>query len=127
MHEMSIAINIFEVVQRHLPKERNTRVKKIFLRAGKLAAIYPLALDTCLRAVSRDTPVAGAEIVIDEVPIRAQCRSCQAITEFDEPPFVCAMCGGTQLDITSGRELFVESIEVEDEPERAADPAAGSV
>jgi hydrogenase nickel incorporation protein HypA/HybF len=113
MHEMSIAVNIFEVVERHLPKEQNTRVKKIFLRAGKLAAIYPLALETCMKAISRNTPVEGAELVINEVPIQSQCRSCGAVTEFDEPPFICAMCGGAQLDIISGRELFVESIEVE--------------
>jgi hydrogenase nickel incorporation protein HypA/HybF len=114
MHELGIAINIVEVVQRHLPADKQMRVKKIFIRAGKLTAIYPPALETCVQVVARDTPVEGAELLIVQDPIRAQCRSCHAVSEFDEPPFVCAMCGQMQLDIVSGRDLFVESIEVEE-------------
>jgi hydrogenase nickel incorporation protein HypA/HybF len=114
MHELGIAMNILEVVQRHLPTDKTTRVKKIFIRAGKLTAIYPPALETCMQAVARDTSVEGAEIVIHVDPIRAQCQMCHAMSEFDEPPFLCAMCGAQQLDIRSGRDLFVESIEVEE-------------
>lgn len=114
MHELGIAINIVEVVQRHLPADKQMRVKKIFIRAGKLTAIYPPALETCIEAVARGTPVEGAQVVITQDPIAAKCRSCNAVTEFDEPPFVCATCGQMQFDIASGRDLFVESIEVEE-------------
>jgi hydrogenase nickel incorporation protein HypA/HybF len=114
MHELGIAINIVEVVQKHLPTDKPMRVRKIQIRAGKLAAIYPPALDTCIKAVARDTAVEGAEVVIIEEPIRALCRACQAANEFDEPPFICAMCGSMALEIQSGKDLFVESIEVEE-------------
>ena len=114
MHELGIAINIVEVVQRHLPPDKKVQVKKISIRAGKLTALYPPALETCIEAVARDTPVQGAAVVVIDDPIRAKCRSCHAVSEFDEPPFVCAMCGQTQLDMVSGRDLFVESIEVEE-------------
>lgn len=67
-----------------------------------------------MEAVARDTAVQGAELVIQQDPIRAQCQACQAVSEFDEPPFICAMCRSMRLDIRSGRELFVESIEIKE-------------
>jgi hydrogenase nickel incorporation protein HypA/HybF len=122
MHELGIAMSILEVVQKHLPTDKKVRVKKIFIRAGKLTAIYPPALDTCIQAVARDTSVHGAEVIITQDAIRAQCRACHAMSEFDEPPFLCAMCGSMAVDIQSGRELFVESIEVEEAASEGAVP-----
>ena len=121
MHELGIAINIVELVQKHLPADKKVQVKKIFIRAGMLTAIYPPALSTCVEAVARNTPVEGAEVVITQDPIRAQCRTCQAVSELEEPPFVCATCGGMQVDIQSGRDLFVESIEIEEKDSPGAE------
>lgn len=114
MHELSIAMSIFESVKRHLPADKNIQVKKILLRAGKLTAIYPPALETCMSMVSRNTPLENAELIIKEAPIRVRCRSCNSESDLEQPPFICGICGGDQVDIISGRELFVESIEVEE-------------
>jgi len=114
MHELGIAMEILKVVERHLPPNENLRVKKIHLRVGKLTGIVPPMLRTCMEAVTRNTAAEGAELVFTEVPTRVKCLDCAQVSEVELPPFVCLSCGNARVDLISGRENFVESIEVEE-------------
>ena len=117
MHEMAIALQIVEIAKAAVPPDMTgAKVEYVNLRIGRLTAVVPESLRFCFGVVSRDTPLAGAELQIDEVPIVARCRSCGARSSIDEPPFVCSACGDGRLEIVSGRELTVTSIEVAEPP-----------
>jgi hydrogenase nickel incorporation protein HypA/HybF len=47
------------------------------------------------------------------VPVTARCRDCDKPFELKEFDWACPVCGGNSMEIISGEELFVESIEVE--------------
>jgi hydrogenase nickel incorporation protein HypA/HybF len=113
MHELSIAIQIIEIVHKHLPKDENLKVKKICLKIGEFSAIVPLALQTCIDAITRGTDDEGVEVEIIEVPAQVKCRDCSAVSKIDPPFLMCASCQSHAVDIISGRELHVESIEAE--------------
>jgi hydrogenase nickel incorporation protein HypA/HybF len=113
MHELGLAVQVMEIVERNLPTERNVRVKKIHLRVGGLTTVVPSILRTCMEAVTRNTVAEGAELMLTEVPAEIECRSCRAVSRIDEPPFICPVCGAFRVDIISGRDNYVESIEVE--------------
>ena len=114
MHEMGIASQIVRIALEHLPPDEELRVRALKLRIGKLTAIVPQSLRFCLEIITRETRLAGAEVVIEEVPVRAVCRSCGVTSEIREPPFWCSACSGKELEILSGRELLIESLEVEE-------------
>ena len=114
MHEMGIAMQIMNLCQQSLPPDEDLRIKSIHLRVGKLTAIVPQSLRMCMEVVTKDTPAEGAELQFTEVPLVVQCQECGEDTEIEEPPFKCSGCGSDKVDIISGREMIVESIEVED-------------
>lgn len=114
MHEMGIASQIVRIALEHLPPGEDLRVRALKLRIGKLTAIVPQSLRFCLEILTRETALAGAEIKIEEVPVRAVCQECGAAAEISAPPFWCPSCKGIKLEILSGRELMIESLEVED-------------
>ena len=55
----------------------------------------------------------GAELEIRVVSTKATCRSCGHSFELEDYLWLCTECGDRQLEITEGRELMVESIEVD--------------
>lgn len=122
MHEMGIAMQIIEIATTSIPAEmKGSRVVRVNLRVGKLAAIVPDSLRFCFEIASQDTPLAGAELVIEELPVLARCNDCRFQWTISEPVFVCQKCNSGAIQLLSGRELDIESIELAEKDERHVD------
>ena len=111
---MSIAMDVLKIVQEHLPKDHPVRVTKITLKVGKLTAVIADTFKFGMEIITKGTEAEGAEIVIDNVPLVVKCENCGEQSELSEPFFVCPKCESTRLSVLSGRDLYIESIEVED-------------
>jgi hydrogenase nickel incorporation protein HypA/HybF len=123
MHEMGIAMQIIEIASASIPQEsKPVRVERVNLKIGKLAAVVPESLRFCFEIASRETPLDGAELCIEEIPVVARCNGCGEKWTIDGPAFSCPACNSGKIDILSGRELNIESIEVADEDGNREDP-----
>jgi hydrogenase nickel incorporation protein HypA/HybF len=113
MHEMGIAMQIIEIASASIPQDvPDVCVERVNLKIGKLAAVVPESLRFCFEIASRETPLAGAELHIDEIPVVARCKTCRTEWVVNGPVFTCTACNSGQIDILSGRELNIESIEI---------------
>ncbi len=116
MHEMGIALQIIEIATAAVPADMGpAKVAKVNLKIGKLAAVVSDSLRFCFEIATRDTPLAGAELAIEESPVVARCQACGVRWTIEEPAFTCRDCGSGSLEILSGRELDIVSIEVAQE------------
>jgi hydrogenase nickel incorporation protein HypA/HybF len=110
MHEMGIALQIVEIATASIPSDlADVRIERVNLKVGKLAAVVPESLRFCFSVASKDTALDGAELIINELPVVA---SEWTITS---PVFKCETCNSGSLEILSGRELDIESIEIAEE------------
>ncbi len=115
MHEASIAQHIIEQVSERI--ENGTlpaRIEKINLKIGKMTAVVPENLCFMFGVLSRDTVLANVKLDITEIPVRCRCRACNAEYEAEEMNFWCRECGSPEVTIISGREMVIDSVEVED-------------
>jgi hydrogenase nickel incorporation protein HypA/HybF len=112
MHELSIAEGVVDVARRHA---RGRRVTAVELKVGHLRQVVPSALEFAFELVAEGSPLAGAELRIEEVPAAGRCRSCGTDTPLPELPLCCRSCGGWDVEVTRGEELLVESLELEEE------------
>ena len=116
MHEMGIALQIIEIASASIPRsDVPVQVERVNLKVGKLSAIVPDSLRFCFEIAAKDSPLSGAVLHIEEIPVRARCKECHAEWTVHEPVFRCRQCSSGRLDIISGRELNIESIEIADE------------
>jgi hydrogenase nickel incorporation protein HypA/HybF len=115
LHEISIAASIVEVAARHAG---GRRVERVFVRVGHLRQVVPSALTFGFALVAQGTTVEGAELCLEEVPARGMCRECGTESVLESFPLSCGACGGFDLEILAGEEMYVESLEMEDEPAR---------
>jgi hydrogenase nickel incorporation protein HypA/HybF len=115
MHELPIVENIVKVVCDKLEEMEEThRVIGVKLRVGRMSTAVPECLSFYFEFLKKGTPLEGASLEIEEVPVKAKCRHCGKEFEVEGPVFFCPKCDSSSIDVTSGRELLVESVEVED-------------
>ena len=117
MHELSIAASIVEAVTESASAYPGARVIAVRLRVGALASVVEDSLQFCWELASEGSPVAGAKLVINKLPVIVHCDACGVDSELEGvQSFRCPRCGELAADLRQGRELEIESIELE-EPE----------
>ncbi len=115
MHEMGIAMQVADIAKASIPEDMtDTPVERVNLKVGKLAAVVPDSLRFCFEIITKDTQLEGAELNIEVVPVQAKCKDCGAEWTIDDPVFKCEKCGSGSLEIVSGREIEISSIEIAD-------------
>jgi hydrogenase nickel incorporation protein HypA/HybF len=114
MHELSIALSILDVAAEEAERQGGGRVAAIHLRLGPLSGVVPDALRSAYDLAREGSPLAAAELLIEEVPLVVYCPACSAEVA---PPSVqqlcCPACGTPTPDVVRGRELEVVALEVE--------------
>lgn len=122
MHEMGIALQVIEIAAASIPEDlQGARVVRVNLTVGKLSAIVVDSLRFCFEVASADTPVAGAELVVEEISVTARCNDCTRQWTIEEPAFSCPFCDSARISLLSGRELDIRSIEIEEKSEDIPD------
>ncbi|HWT66153.1 MAG TPA: hydrogenase maturation nickel metallochaperone HypA [Terracidiphilus sp.] len=118
MHELSLASSIVDAVTESLAPYPGARVKEVRLRVGALAAVEEESLQFCFGIATENTPLAGAALVIAIVPVGGHCPACAKDVEIASlRSFRCPVCGGPVENTSRGRELEIDSIEIEDKEE----------
>lgn len=113
MHELSIAEAIVAIVCDNADERRVTQVD---VRVGHLRQVVPGALRFSFELVAQGTLAEGAELVLESVRAQGDCRTCGARSHLAQFPLSCRACGGLDIEIVSGEELCVESLDVTEEP-----------
>ncbi len=117
MHELSIVESVVDAVTETAAKYPGARVKSVKLRVGVLAAVVKESLEFCWELATVGTPLASAALIVISVPIRLHCAACGQEAEVEGVQSLrCPNCGELTADLRQGRELEIESIEIE-EPE----------
>ncbi len=83
------------------------------LRVGQLSGVVPDALSFCFELATAGTALEGAALEIEVQPGRANCRTCSADFSLHDAILLCP-CGSADVEVVSGRELAVRSVEVTD-------------
>jgi len=117
MHELSLSSAIVNTAVKHAGGRRVTVVS---LRVGRLRQVVPDTLDFYFEFVARGTPCEGARLEQQVIDARLRCRPCALEWEIEIPAFRCPTCGGSDVEVATGNEFEVESIEVESTVEEAA-------
>jgi hydrogenase nickel incorporation protein HypA/HybF len=115
MHELSIAQSIIEIVEDNIRPIRIKKVKSVTVKVGRMSNVLPDSLIFGFDSLIIGTSLEGAELIIEDIPVKIKCRKCLNDTEIEHMNFICASCGSTDFEMLSGRELSVGEIEVEEE------------
>ena len=113
MHELAITQSMFDIVLQQAEQAQVKKVTKINLVIGELTGVVSDCIQFYVDFLSKGTVAEGAVVSVTAVPATAKCLSCGMTFTVREMEWICPYCSEVSLEVTGGRELFVESIEVE--------------
>ncbi len=110
MHELSLSLNILDLVERSVGPGSGKQVHEVRISVGKLSGVEATILEEALRMVSAHTAFASTVWVMTQKPAAGLCSSCGMNFPMEYLWDVCPACGGRALKITEGDDLEVDSI-----------------
>jgi hydrogenase nickel incorporation protein HypA/HybF len=117
MHELSIVESVVESVTASLAAYPGARVERVRLHVGALSSVVVESLEFCWGIATESTALAGARLDVQTLPVTIYCGHCKETAELaGVQSFRCPRCGQPSSEIRQGRELEIDSIEIEDEP-----------
>ncbi|MFW6134157.1 MAG: hydrogenase maturation nickel metallochaperone HypA [Elusimicrobiota bacterium] len=113
MHELSIVQSMVNQLQQSLTSEQLPKVESISVKVGEFSGIIPDTMSFAFTAIKNETPFKNSKLDIVTVPFKASCKSCGSTFGMKERfIFICPECNSRDLDILSGKELYIESVEL---------------
>jgi len=117
MHELSIVSSIVDCVVESIAAYPGAKVKEVRLRVGALSSVVEDSLQFCYGIATEGTALQESKLVVTVIPVVMHCEPCDADVELASlQSFRCPRCGESVADLRQGRELEIESVEIE-EPE----------
>ena len=115
MHELSIVEALIDQVGRELKHaDQRGAVLGLELSIGRLSGVNCESVRFAFGLLAPGTAVEKAEIVIYESKAVCHCHACDARVEIDDLVVQCPQCTGSDIAIEGGRDLMLQSIEVEE-------------
>lgn len=113
MHELSIAEQVLACALETAAQHGAERISSLTVRAGAMQNIVTESLEMAFQAVAEGTIAEGAELLLEHVPVTARCRRCGLEFGVEDAIFVCPTCGIADVEMLTGGELLLMSLELE--------------
>ncbi|MBQ9973131.1 MAG: hydrogenase maturation nickel metallochaperone HypA [Firmicutes bacterium] len=115
MHEMMLVESVAKIVLRQAKLAEAEEVLSVTLQVGEIRDVVDELMEKCFRFISKGTIAENATLNIIKVPFIVKCNNCG--TEKKEEMsnlnnLHCDSCGSTDMKLVSGREFFVDDIEI---------------
>ncbi|MCK4237084.1 MAG: hydrogenase maturation nickel metallochaperone HypA [Candidatus Krumholzibacteria bacterium] len=110
--------NLLCTVEKAACEEGNRSVKVVHLKIGEAAGVSIDALNFAFEVLSKGTVAEGGKLDFERVPLRISCRDCGSKCEMEEFILLCKVCGSSNIEIISGREMEVDYILIDDKDDK---------
>lgn len=109
MHELSLCAAIADTAIDHA---EGRAIRRINLRVGFFRQVVPETLQFCWEMRSKGTLLDGCDRAVEHVPATIECRHCGTCSTLNSPVLICRSCDGREVDLRSGDEFLIESIDL---------------
>jgi hydrogenase nickel incorporation protein HypA/HybF len=113
MHEQSIVESLLSLAIKNAEQANASRIRGINVVVGELSGVVEESVNFYFSFLSKDTIAAQATINYRRIPATLRCRTCRTVFDYENAGFNCPECHDAGVDIIGGRELYLESLEVE--------------
>jgi hydrogenase nickel incorporation protein HypA/HybF len=115
VHELPVIKSVLDVCVRNAEANGAHKVLSIELKVGKMSDLEAEWMQRYFDFVSKGTLAEGAKLVIERTPVVLKCQGCAEEFEVNlrsREETTCPVCGGANYSLISGREYYINTMEV---------------
>ena len=113
MHELSVTQTILDIALAHAD---GGKITAIHLVIGDLTSLVDDSIQFYWDIISAGTNAVGAVLHFTRIPAQAHCEACNVTYVIKTEGLLCPVCGSHHVIIKSGKEFFVDSIDIQESP-----------
>jgi hydrogenase nickel incorporation protein HypA/HybF len=120
MHELSIVADLFTIIEEQAKQAGAKKVTGVRVLIGELSGVVPELFRSAFQSYKKGTIADKAKLEMKIIRIKFRCRNCdREITAKnfmnDSFSYSCPFCGSKNVELTAGRDLYLEKLEIETE------------
>ena len=115
MHEISLMRGLIRQVEAIAAEQGGGVVTRVDVSVGPLSGVEPLLLQSAFEQLASRSTISQAELSVQCIGLAAACRVCGQAFEVESFRFECPSCQSRSVQITSGDDFRLLSLEIEDE------------
>jgi hydrogenase nickel incorporation protein HypA/HybF len=113
MHELAITESILEIAVRHAEAQNATKITDLHIVMGQWASMVDDSIQFYWDIISEGTIAKGATLHFDRIPAALTCLACGQTYQPDVRALFCPNCQSTRIQVITGEEFRLDSIEIE--------------
>ncbi len=113
MHELSVTQGMLDIVLKKAEEAQASRITRVNLVIGEMSGLVDDCVQFYFDFLSQDSIASGAKLSFKRIPMRVRCRQCDFSFSPDKMLWSCPQCDAWDVEITAGKEFYVDSLEVE--------------
>jgi len=113
VHEVALAEAVWRQVTGEMGRHQGGCLLAVDLVVGEWSGADPESLEFALSLVAADSKWPEACLRIRRQPLALRCRACGREFEPAEKVLACPGCGSADTEIFLGRDVYLESLEIE--------------
>lgn len=114
MHELGVTQSILDISLSEASKYNAKKITEIKISIGVMAGMVPECIQEYFNIISEGTIAHKAKLSFKKIPVTFECCDCGEKYSSEKISFRCKNCGTNRVKILSGKEFFVESIDIDD-------------
>jgi hydrogenase nickel incorporation protein HypA/HybF len=115
MHEAGLMQNVLEMSFERAKAHHAAQIEAINIRIGMLTGVVQDALEFAFEALKKGTMAENARLKVEYAPVVCWCRQCEKEFKPENFSSICPECGKNDIEIRSGLEMNLVSVEVTDD------------
>lgn len=113
MHELSVTESILKIAEEEAEKNKASKIINIKIKVGELSGVMPQLIQEYFNLVATGTKAEGAELIIDRIQATLKCKDCNNVSRIDRMKMKCPVCSSINTEVLTGKEFYIDSMEVE--------------
>jgi len=113
MHEFSLMTSVLDSVEASAKEHKASKVVEVKLVIGEMAEVFEDAMDFAFETLTPGTMAEGAKLIMTKVSPKSRCLDCLHEFEHSRFQFACPKCSSLTTQLLAGKELYIESMEIE--------------
>lgn len=112
MHEYTIVASLIDLCEKEATKHRAKAIKAVDIDVGRLSGVEVHFLEQSFDVFKEGTICENATLNIHLCEVTLFCEACGQTSTVEMNHFICPNCQSTDVQMKSGQELQVKSIEI---------------